>query len=48
MSQTGAVKLVDGDAFPPMVWDLADGGTMAVPDDLAGHWSALLLYRGHW
>ena len=24
------------------------GGQMTIPADLAGHWSVVLFYRGHW
>ncbi|MDH3599513.1 MAG: peroxiredoxin family protein [Candidatus Tectomicrobia bacterium] len=42
-------KMLDGgDAFPHLEFNKIGGGTVSLPDDLAGQWGAVLLYRGHW
>lgn len=41
-------KLQNGDRFPSLTADRLDGTTMTLPDDLAGSWSLVLFYRGHW
>jgi hypothetical protein len=42
-------KILDsGDAFPRIEIDQAGGGKISLPDDLAGSWGVVLLYRGHW
>jgi hypothetical protein len=43
-----AKKLDSGDAFPPLKVNLLDGGSLNLPEDLAGHWSVVLFFRGHW
>jgi peroxiredoxin len=37
-----------GDTFPALSGVLADGTPFHVPDDLSGHHTVLLFYRGHW
>jgi peroxiredoxin len=37
-----------GDAFPALSVDVAGGGTMQLPDALAGSFGVVLLYRGSW
>jgi peroxiredoxin len=37
-----------GDRFPTFAVTLADGGTLALPDDLAGSFGVVLFYRGSW
>lgn len=37
-----------GDAFPHLEFNKAGGGTVSLPDDLAGQWGAVLFYQGHW
>jgi hypothetical protein len=42
-------KILDsGDAFPRLSFDKVGGGQVCLPDDLAGEWGVVLLYRGHW
>ena len=43
-----ARRLDTGDAFPRLAIQQLDGSTIQLPEDLAGHWSVLLFYRGHW
>jgi hypothetical protein len=40
--------LDSGDVFPKMTFHKVGGGQLTLPDDLAGHWGVVLLYRGHW
>lgn len=42
------MHLLTGDLFPALTAARVDGGTMTLPQDLAGHWSVVLFYRGHW
>ena len=37
-----------GDRFPALTLALTGGGTLRLPDDLAGHVSVILFYRGSW
>jgi peroxiredoxin len=37
-----------GDRFPALTLALTGGGTLRLPDDLAGHFSVILCYRGSW
>jgi peroxiredoxin len=37
-----------GDQFPALTVALAGGGTLQLPDALAGHFGVILLYRGSW
>ncbi len=41
-------NLGPGDAFPAMRLDLAGGGAIELPSDLAASYSVILFYRGHW
>jgi len=42
-------KMLDsGDRFPHLVFHKVGGGTVRLPDHLAGMWGVVLLYRGHW
>lgn len=42
-------KMLDsGDRFPSLEMNQVGGGTLCLPDDLAGDWGVILLYRGHW
>ncbi len=40
--------LDNGDRFPQIEARRVGGGSMTVPDDLAGDYAVLLFYRGHW
>jgi len=40
--------LSPGDQFPALTVTLAGGGTVQLPDALAGHFGVILLYRGSW
>jgi len=40
--------LSPGDQFPALTVTLAGGGTLPLPDALAGHFGVILLYRGSW
>jgi peroxiredoxin len=37
-----------GERFPTFTVTLADGGTLVLPDDLAGSFGVVLFYRGAW
>ena len=43
-----ANKLVQGDKLPQITFNLIDGGTMTLPDEMPGRYLALLFYRGNW
>jgi len=47
---TGAnrVLLNNGDPFPAISVQLAGGERLVIPDDLAGSYAVVLLYRGSW
>ena len=40
--------LQNGDAFPKLVIPAVGGGTINLPDALAGSWGAVVIYRGAW
>jgi peroxiredoxin len=46
MTQTTLLR--PGDQFPALTVTRAGGGTLALPDDLAGHLGVILFYRGSW
>ncbi len=48
MAQDAARKLDAGTQFPPLRIALVDGTSLQLPEDTAGKWTVLLLYRGHW
>ena len=48
MAQADTKKLDTGDSFPHLELRLVDGRSFTLPSDLNGHWSVLLIYRGHW
>ncbi|WP_329260456.1 peroxiredoxin family protein [Actinoallomurus sp. NBC_01490] len=37
-----------GDRFPSLTVPSLDGGSLALPDALRGHFGVILFYRGHW
>jgi peroxiredoxin len=41
-------KLANGDTFPALTVDAVGGGTLSLPDDLAGSFGVILFYRGAW
>jgi len=45
---TDKTLLHPGDLFPALTLALTGGGTLRLPDDLAGHFSVILFYRGAW
>jgi peroxiredoxin len=45
---TDKTLLHPGDLFPGLTLALTGGGTLRLPDDLAGHFSVILYYRGAW
>jgi peroxiredoxin len=45
---TDNTLLHPGDRFPPLTVARTGGGTLRLPDDLAGHFSVILFYRGSW
>lgn len=42
-----AFRLNNGDRFPALTARLLGGGTLHLPDDLAGRWGVVLFNRGH-
>jgi peroxiredoxin len=45
---TDTTLLRPGDPFPALTVARPGGGTLRLPDDLAGHFSVILFYRGSW
>jgi peroxiredoxin len=45
---TQMTVLQPGDPFPSLTVALAGGGTLRLPDDLAGRFGVVLYYRGSW
>jgi peroxiredoxin len=45
---TDTTLLRPGDQFPALTVARPGGGTLALPDDLAGHFGVILFYRGSW
>lgn len=45
---TNAFRLSNGDLFPQIRSDRVGGGTLNLPDALAGSWAVVLFNRGHW
>lgn len=41
-------RLENGQPFPSLVVPAVGGGTLSLPDDLAGTWATVLVYRGAW
>ena len=42
------MHLSNGEHFPMIIASRVGGGEMSIPQDLAGRWTVLLFYRGHW
>ena len=45
---TDTTLLHPGDQFPALTVARPGGGTLRLPDDLAGHFGVILFYRGSW
>lgn len=41
-------RLQNGEIFPSLQLPLVGGGTLSLPDDLAGEFGVVLVYRGAW
>ena len=41
-------RLHNGQQFPPLSVPAVGGGTICLPDDLAGSYGVVLIYRGSW
>lgn len=41
-------RLSNGQPFPKLQLPAAGGGTLSLPDDLAGHFGVVVIYRGSW
>ena len=41
-------RLENTQCFPSLVLPAVGGGTLSLPDDVAGRWAAVLVYRGSW
>ncbi len=48
MAQENVRKLDTGDHFPELEFDTISGSKIVLPGNLAGVWTVLLFYRGHW
>jgi peroxiredoxin len=42
------MRLENGLHFPTITATRVGGGEMTIPQDVAGKWTVLLFYRGHW
>ena len=42
------MRLRNDERFPTITASRVGGGEMTIPQDLAGRWTVLLFYRGHW
>ena len=40
--------LLPGDKFPNLTLKTVDSGEIVLPDDCAGEWAHIMVYRGHW
>jgi peroxiredoxin len=40
--------LATGEQFPGITASRVGGGELTLPQDVAGKWTVLLFYRGHW
>jgi len=41
-------RLENGDSFPSLTAQTADGDTIDLPDDQGDDWALVAFYRGHW
>ena len=41
-------RLQNGDPFPSLSVPAVGGGSLSIPDELAGHYGIVLIYRGSW
>jgi peroxiredoxin len=41
-------RLINGAKFPSLSLPVVGGDTIALPEDLAGHFGVVLIYRGSW
>ncbi len=41
-------KLQQGDRLPPFTFNLIDGSTLTLPDDMSSRYLAVMFYRGVW
>src|SRR4051812_22086389 len=41
-------RLINGQRFPTLSLPAVGGGTISLPDDLAGSYGVVLVYRGSW
>lgn len=48
MARAQVAILDSGDLFPSLTFTTVGGNSLNIPDDLAGKWSVVLLYRGDW
>ena len=40
--------LLPEDKFPNLILKTVDRGEIVLPDDCAGNWAYIMIYRGHW
>jgi len=41
-------RLENAQQFPSLVLEAVGGGKLSLPDDVAGRWATVLVYRGSW
>ena len=41
-------KFIQGDKLPKVTFNLRDGRTITLPDEMQGRYLVLLFYRGNW
>ena len=46
--ENSMTALRNGDAFPSLTIGSVGGAAISLPDDLAGSYGAVLMYRGSW
>ena len=37
-----------GDKFPRLEFEVVGGDKLVLPDEFAGNWAYIMVYRGHW
>ena len=48
MARPNTMQLDTDDRFPELELELLDADSLQLPGDLAGDWTVVLAYRGHW
>ncbi len=48
MARPNTMQLDTDDRFPELELELLDADSLQLPGGLAGDWTVVLVYRGHW